>query len=72
MASKLGDDNIHPGDKKQVPGYPSLGEKMGVTPQNSILRRFSALGIQNLLYYQAELVYLEDRLRKVERKERRN
>jgi hypothetical protein len=39
---------------------------MGVTPQNSILRRFSALGIQNLLYYQAELVYLEDRLRKVE------
>lgn len=66
MASKVDDDNIQPHDRKQVPGYPSLAEKMGATPQHAILRSFSALGMQNLLYYQAELVYLENRLRKVE------
>ncbi|KAF8863111.1 hypothetical protein BDZ45DRAFT_798711 [Acephala macrosclerotiorum] len=66
MASKVGDDNIQSHDRKQVPGYPSLAEKMGATPQHAILRSFSALGMQNLLYYQAELVYLENRLRKAE------
>jgi len=39
---------------------------MGMNPEHAILRRFSALGVQNLLYYQAELTYLEERLRKIE------
>ncbi|CZR55749.1 uncharacterized protein PAC_05637 [Phialocephala subalpina] len=66
MDKKVDDDNIQHDGKKQVPGYPSLAGKMGATPQHAILRSFSALGMQNLLYYQAELVYVEDRLRKVE------
>lgn len=65
MTSKC-NDNIPSNEKKKVPGYPSLAGKMGLEPQHSVLRSFSALGMQNLFYYQAELVYLEDRLRKVE------
>jgi hypothetical protein len=64
--SKTAEDNTKPDTKKQVPGYPTLAGKMSLTPRHAILKGFAALGMQNLLYYQAELVHLENRLRKAE------
>ncbi|KAF2488939.1 hypothetical protein BU16DRAFT_531983 [Lophium mytilinum] len=49
-----------------LPGYPKLAGQMGLLPEIAIFRRFSALNAQNLLYLQAELVWLEKKLRKVE------
>ncbi|KAF3000788.1 hypothetical protein E8E13_005629 [Curvularia kusanoi] len=46
-----------------VVGYPKLAAKIGILPEAGIYRRFSALNAQNLLYYQAELTYLERRLK---------
>jgi hypothetical protein len=46
-----------------VIGYPKLAAKIGILPETGIYRRFSALNAQNLLYYQAELTYLERRLK---------
>ncbi|KUJ12860.1 uncharacterized protein LY89DRAFT_755993 [Mollisia scopiformis] len=45
-------------------GYAKLGWLMGTFPDASIMRRFSILGAQNLLYLQAELTSLEADLRK--------
>jgi len=45
-------------------GYAKLGLLMGEFPEVAILRRFSALSAQNLLYLQAELRQLEVDLRK--------
>lgn len=39
---------------------------MGHFPETAILRRFSSLNSQNLLYLQAEMVHLEKRLRELE------
>ena len=44
-------------------GYAKLASLMGAHPEVAIFRRFGALGVQNLLYLQAELVALEDELR---------
>jgi hypothetical protein len=49
-----------------VPGYPKLSGEMGLLPEIAIFRRFGALNSQNLLYLQAELVFMERKLRKVE------
>lgn len=46
-----------------VVGYPKLAAKIGILPEIGIYRRFSALNAQNLLYYQAELTYLERKLK---------
>ncbi|KAK8225373.1 hypothetical protein HDK77DRAFT_487474 [Phyllosticta capitalensis] len=46
------------------PGYPRLAERMGLKPQTAIFRRFAFLNKLNLLYLQAELVEIEDELRK--------
>ncbi|MCJ1243035.1 hypothetical protein MMC30_000231 [Trapelia coarctata] len=40
-------------------GYAKLASLMGAYPEIAIVRRFGVLGVQNLLYYQAELVRLE-------------
>lgn len=48
-------------------GYAKLASLMGAYPEVAILRRFGALGIQNLLYLQAELVKLEDEFRQCAR-----
>ncbi|KAI9781522.1 MAG: hypothetical protein M1839_005937 [Geoglossum umbratile] len=40
-------------------GYEKLSWFMGTKPGLAILRRFSALGMSNLLYMQAQLVYLK-------------
>jgi len=47
-------------------GYPTLSAYMSKTPENTILRRFSYLNTQNLLYCQAELISLETHLRQEE------
>ncbi|ORY03151.1 hypothetical protein BCR34DRAFT_573714 [Clohesyomyces aquaticus] len=45
-------------------GYSKLASLMGPNPEVAIFRRFSTLNAQNLLYLQAELVHLEERLKK--------
>lgn len=45
-------------------GYPKLAVLQGTYPQLGIYRRFATLNARNLLYYQAELVDLEERLDK--------
>ena len=50
-----------------VAGYPRLAHEMGSIPELAIYRRFADLNNQNLLYYQAELVMLERKLRRQER-----
>jgi len=47
-------------------GYPKLACEMGSMPEIAILRRFASLNVQNLLYFQAELVILEKELREME------
>jgi hypothetical protein len=47
-----------------VVGYPKLAAKMELQPELAIYRRFGALNAHNLLYYQAELVDLEQQLKK--------
>lgn len=51
-----------------VGGYPLLAYKMAAMPEAAILRRFAALNARNLLYYQAELVMLENDLCELEGK----
>jgi hypothetical protein len=50
-----------------VVGYPRLSGEMGLLPQLAIFRRFGALGARNLLYFQAELFMLEQRLCEIEK-----
>lgn len=47
-----------------ITGYPKLSKNMELQPEMAIFRRFGALGAQNLLYLQAELVWLEKRLQR--------
>ncbi|KAH8671484.1 hypothetical protein BX600DRAFT_434590 [Xylariales sp. PMI_506] len=51
-------------------GYPQLAKFMGYNPQLSILRRFTGLSVENLLYYQAEIAVLEKRLRIIQAEDR--
>jgi hypothetical protein len=46
-----------------VLGYPKLAAQMEIQPETSMFRRFGFLNAQNLLYFQAELIILEKRLR---------
>lgn len=43
-------------------GYAPLASLMSTHPEVAIFRKFSTLNAQNLLYLQAELVYLESKL----------
>jgi hypothetical protein len=49
-----------------IEGYPKMACQMGLYPECAIYRRFSALNSQNILHLQAELVYLELKLRRLE------
>jgi hypothetical protein len=40
-------------------GYPKLSAFMNAFPEAAIVRKFGALGMQNLLYLQAEITHLE-------------
>jgi hypothetical protein len=55
-----------------VVGYPKLAAKMELQPELAIYRRFGALNGQNLLYYQAELMDLEQQLRKQQAEDGKN
>lgn len=46
-------------------GYPKLASLIGRTGEVAIFKRFSALNAENLLFMQAELLYLENELRKI-------
>ena len=50
-------------DKKLPAGLPRLAEYMTRGPERALFRTFRTLGVQNLLYMQAELDYLEFELR---------
>lgn len=63
------DDNVPekaPPTTPLVLGYPTLAAYIGATPELTIFRRFTNLQTQSLLYYQAELTYLEGQLRELE------
>lgn len=49
--------------QEYVVGYPKLAAQIEILPELSMFRRFGALNAQNLLYMQAELAYLEKKLR---------
>jgi hypothetical protein len=53
--------SLDPFDDKPK-GYPKLAARTEVQPELAIYRRFGALNAQNLLYYQAELVDIEEKL----------
>jgi hypothetical protein len=52
-----------------IPGYPWLADHMGKMPEVAIMRRFGALNVQNGLFYQSQLSYLEDELRTLEKRD---
>ena len=45
-------------------GYAKVANLMGLYPEYAIFRRFGMLNMQRTLHLQAELVYLEDELKK--------
>jgi len=47
----------------RMQGYAKIANLMSLSPELAILRDFAPLRVQNLLFFQAELVLLEDRLR---------
>jgi hypothetical protein len=51
----------HP-TSRPVEGYPRLACHMAQYSENAVFRRFTSLGTRNLLYLQAELVHLEQKL----------
>ena len=53
-------------------GYANLSSVMATDRELAIYRRFGALNSQNLLYYQAELLGLEDDLREISAEDRRS
>ena len=57
--------SISSDDDKDI-GYEPLAKLMGRHPEAAAFRRFSTLNMKNLLYYQAELVHLEVKLRTLE------
>lgn len=62
---------LHPWEDL-VPGYPRLAGQMGRLPQLGVFRRFGALNMRNLLYYQAELAHLEQDIIQTELDDARN
>ncbi|KAL9080511.1 MAG: hypothetical protein Q9157_000745 [Trypethelium eluteriae] len=57
-------------ESQNVPaGYPKLGRLMSLIPETAIFRRFGFLNKLDLLYMQAELKDLEEKLIKVQRRD---
>src|ERR1700712_3154446 len=50
-----------------VAGYPNIAGHMGRMPPAAMFRSFATMGMQFLLYRQAELIDIEKRLRHSER-----
>lgn len=55
-----------------VKGYPKFSGRMGLMPTAAMFRRFGSLNARNLLYYQAELIGLEQRLIHIEQQDSTN
>ena len=55
---------------KKMEGYAKLSSVMSTDSEFAIYRKFGALNAQNLLYYQAELLGLEDDLNDIASKDR--
>ncbi|KAK6510574.1 hypothetical protein TWF506_009678 [Arthrobotrys conoides] len=53
-------------DITYAPGYPSTAAIISTDPELSVYRRFDRLNARNILYYQAELMYLESELDKMD------
>ncbi|KAK6541920.1 hypothetical protein TWF694_007696 [Orbilia ellipsospora] len=53
-----------------APGYPSTAAIISTDPELSVYRRFDRLNARNFLYYQAELMYLESELDKMDEEDR--
>ena len=51
-------------------GYAKLSSLISTDPEFAIFRKFGALNAQNLLYYQAELLGLEDDLNDIASRDR--
>lgn len=47
-------------------GYAKVASFMGEQPEAAVVRRFADLNLQNILYLQAEIVGLEEDLRRIE------
>lgn len=56
----------------EIGGYERLAGYMGIHPELGIFRRFSTLGFENLLYFQAELAQLEVSLRTIQEQDRKS
>ncbi len=54
------------------PGYPQVADFMGEYPTLAMVRRFRGLNARNLLYLQAELVHIENRLLELEKADAQN
>jgi hypothetical protein len=52
-----------------IPGWPSVASYMAETSEFQAFSRFRELNVKNLLYYQVEIAYLEDKLRRQELKD---
>ena len=50
-------------EREKMLGYTEMASAMGYFPEKAILRGFKTLNMQNLLYYQAELIQMESELR---------
>ncbi|KAF3931426.1 hypothetical protein ABW19_dt0202377 [Dactylella cylindrospora] len=53
-----------------APGYPSTAAIMSTDPELSVYRRFDRLNARSFLYYQAQLMYLESELDKMDEEDR--
>lgn len=53
-------------------GYPELAKIMGPAPGMALFKRFSSLSARNLLYKQAELLHLGERLHQMDSFDRDN
>ncbi|KAK1761149.1 hypothetical protein QBC47DRAFT_397123 [Echria macrotheca] len=62
--------NLEAALTERIQGYDRLGRLMGELPEMAIFRRFGALSAEDILYRQAELVLLEETLRKQQRNDK--
>lgn len=58
-------------DSLPVCGYPRLAHEMEKDSSIAMIRRFTALSNESLLYFQAELVTLENELRDLQKRDNR-
>lgn len=60
-----------PENSLPICGYPRLAREMEDSSSTAMVRTFTALNNESLLYFQAQLVFLEEQLRKIQRRDSR-